>query len=552
MKDKKTGKRRLQTTMTIASIVFALCISLGIGSIGFVTYYRGVVKRYQEYISGIIKITEKQISADDLEDCIDSGEKSEKYEKTQLFMNEIKDSYDIDYIYMLVPLRKDGDDNMQYVMCGVRQDEVDDTDNKTLGDLSGTEYSAKVSEYYLNAMNSDSDKIVYYANHTEFGYMYTGLKVIRDSDQKAIAVLAIDISMNQIRTDYYHYLKIVIIDALMLTILFLLVLKMWMTHRVIKPINRMKQSSENFVEDSRKEKEPENLNFCDPDVKTGDEMESLSNSLVTMSEDLKKYMINLMNESRKKERIESELNIATHIQASMLPCIFPPFPDRQEFDIYAEMTPAREVGGDFYDFFMTDKDHIALVAADVSGKGVPAALFMVIGKTLLKDYSGFEKTPADVFTKVNDILCESNTEELFITAFEGILDLRTGEMQFANAGHEKPIIYHKDENKWEVYPTRPGFVLAGMEGMKYRPGTLTLKEGDRIVLYTDGIPEAINKNEEQYGMERFVESLYRHVDKSCEQMIKAVKADLEEYTEGTEQFDDITVLCLEYKEKSLN
>lgn len=549
MNDKKTGKKHLQTTMTIASIVFALCISLGTGSVGFMTYYRGVVGRYQDYIAGIIRITERQISADDLENCINSGEKSEKYEETQSFLNEIRDSYDIDYIYMLVPLRKDGADNMQYVMCGVSKDEINDADNKTLGDLSGMEYSAKVSEYYLNAMTGDSDEIVYYANRTEFGYMYTGLKVIRDSNQKAIAVLAADISMNQIRTDYYHYLKIVTVNTLILTALFLLVLKMWMTHRIIRPIDRMKQASENFVENSRTEREPEKLKFCDPDVKTGDEMESLSRSLITMSEDLKKYMVDLMNESRQKERIESELNIATHIQASMLPCIFPPFPDCPEFDIYAEMTPAREVGGDFYDFFMTDENHIALVAADVSGKGVPAALFMVIGKTLLKDYSGFEETPADVFMRVNNILCESNTEELFITAFEGILDLRTGEMQFANAGHEKPIIYHKDENKWEVYQTRPGFVLAGMEGMKYRPDSLTLKEGDRIVLYTDGIPEAVNQNEEQYGMERFVESLYRHVDKSCDQMIKGVKADLEEYTEGTEQFDDITILCMEFKEK---
>lgn len=547
MKNNRRKKRYLRTVMTIASIIFALCISLGIGSIGFVTYCRGMIGSYQNYISGIIKMTDLEIYADDLRNCIDSGQKSEDYEMTQKFLDKVRNSYDIEYIYILVPLRKDGNDNMKYVMCGVRQDERNDSDNKTLGDLSGTEYDEKVSEYYLNAMQSGSDEIVYYANHTTFGYMYTGLKPVRDSEGKAIAVLAVDISMNQIQTEYYHYLKIVILDSLILTVLFLLVLKKWITERIIKPIDRMKQSSENFIKDSRAVVEPDALEFCDPKVKTNDEMESLSNALVTMSEDLKTYMTNLMRESREKERIESELNVATHIQASMLPCIFPPFPDRPEFDIYAEMTPAREVGGDFYDFFMTDDDHIALVAADVSGKGVPAALFMVIGKTLLKDYSGFEKTPAEVFMKVNDLLCESNKEELFITAFEGILDIRTGEMQFANAGHEKPIIYRKDKNRWEVYQTRPGFVLAGMEGMKYRPGTLNFQEGDRIVLYTDGIPEAVNKANEQYGMERFIESLSRYSDRSCQEIIKGIKSDLERFTEGTEQFDDITVLCLEYK-----
>ena len=547
MNNNKKKKRYLRTTMTIASIIFALCISLGIGSVGFVTYYRGMIGRYQDYISGIIKMAEQEINADDLRNCIDSEKKSADYEMTQEFMDEVRNSYDIEYIYMLVPLQKSGADNMKYVMCGVRQDEINDSDNKTLGDLSGTEYDEKVSGYYLDAMQNASDEIVYYANRTEFGYMYTGLKAVRDSDGKAVAVLAVDISMNQIKTDYYHYLKIVVIDSLVLTVLFLLVLKKWMTERIIKPIDRMKQSSENFVKDSRDVVEPDALEFCDPNVKTNDEMESLSNALVAMSEDLKNYMTNLMQESRQRERIESELNVATHIQASMLPCIFPPFPHRPEFDIYAEMTPAREVGGDFYDFFMTDENHIALVAADVSGKGVPAALFMVIGKTLIKDYSGFEKTPAEVFMKVNDLLCESNEEELFITAFEGILDIRTGEMQFANAGHEKPIIYHKDENRWEVYPTRPGFVLAGMEGMKYRPGTLNLKEGDRIVLYTDGIPEAVNRENEQYGMDRFVDSLSRHSDRPCRELVEGIKADLDKFTEGTEQFDDITVLCLEYK-----
>lgn len=540
-------KRYLSTTMTIASVVFAVCISLGIGSIGFLTYYDGMIGRYQDYISGIIKMAELEVNADDLRNCIDSGQKSEDYEMTQEFLDKVRNSYDIEYIYMLVPLKKDGRDNMKYVMCGVRKDEINDSDNKTLGDLSGTEYDETVSQYYLNAMQSKSDEIVYYKNRTEFGYMYTGLKALTDSEGKAIAVLAVDISINQMRTEYYHYLKIVIVSSLLLTVIFLFVLKKWMTERIVKPIDRMKQSSESFVKDSRVVTEPDKLKFCDPDVKTSDEMESLSDALIAMSEDLKTYMINLMRESRQKERIESELNVATHIQASMLPCIFPPFPDCQEFDIYAEMTPAREVGGDFYDFFMTDENHIALVAADVSGKGVPAALFMVIGKTLLKDYSGFEKTPAEVFTKVNDLLCESNKEDLFITAFEGILDIRTGEMQFANAGHEKPIIYHKDENKWEVYPTKPGFVLAGIEGIKYCPGTLNFRKGDRIVLYTDGIPEAVNKENEQYGMERFMESLNKYSDSSCMELTKGIKADLECFTEGTEQFDDITVLCFEYK-----
>ena len=154
----------------------------------------------------------------------------------------------------------------------------------------------------------------------------------------------------------------------------------------------------------------------------------------------------------------------------------------------------------------------------------------------------------EVFTKVNDLLCESNKEELFITAFEGVLDLRTGELEFVNAGHEKPIVYHKDEDIWEVYPTRAGFVLAGLEGIQYRSGTMNLKKGDRLFLYTDGIPEAVNPLNEQYGMDRLVRVLQRNKNTELNRMITDIRTDVDEFADGAEQFDDITMLCMEFNE----
>ena len=230
-----------------------------------------------------------------------------------------------------------------------------------------------------------------------------------------------------------------------------------------------------------------------------------------------------------------------------MPCIFPPFPEREEFDIYATMNPAKEVGGDFYDFFMLDDNHLGFVVGDVSGKGVPAALFMVIGKTLIKDYSGFGDSLGEVFTKVNDLLCEANTSGLFITAFEGILDLTTGELEFVNAGHEKPFIYRAAEEKWELYPTRPGFVLAGMEGMKYKSGKLKLEKGDRIFLYTDGISEAVNSGDEQYGKDRLQKALTDNRKATIEELLPLIRKDVDSFVGGREQFDDITMLGLNFK-----
>ncbi len=253
-------------------------------------------------------------------------------------------------------------------------------------------------------------------------------------------------------------------------------------------------------------------------------------------------------DSMEKQRIASELDVATHIQTSMLPCIFPAFPRHREFDVFASMTPAREVGGDFYDFFMIDEKHLAIVMADVSGKGIPAALFMVIGKTLIKDHTTSGSDLGEVFSKVNNLLCESNSEGLFITAFEGVLDLETGEFRYVNAGHEMPFIY-RNGGEFAPEKIKPGFVLAGMDDMKYKAGSMFLGEGDKIFQYTDGITEATNINNELFGMERLKESLNRVKDKNAKEITEAIKADVDAFAGEAPQFDDITMLCLTFKTK---
>ena len=283
-------------------------------------------------------------------------------------------------------------------------------------------------------------------------------------------------------------------------------------------------------------------------MKTGDEIEALSDSFNFMLEELENYIANLSKVTAEKERIGTELDIARNIQASMLPCIFPAFPDRKEFDIYATMTPAKEVGGDFYDFFMVDQTHLAIVMADVSGKGVPAALFMVIGKTLIKDHTTAERDLGEVFSTVNNLLCEANSEGLFITAFEGVLDLVTGEFRFANAGHELPFICKAGGN-FEPYKIRPGFVLAGIEDMDYQSGCMMLDVGDMVFQYTDGVTEAVNEENKLYGMERLEKVLNRVKDRTPSEILHEVKKDIDTFAGAAPQFDDITMLCLEYKNR---
>lgn len=252
--------------------------------------------------------------------------------------------------------------------------------------------------------------------------------------------------------------------------------------------------------------------------------------------------------TQKTARIESELNLANNIQAHMLPTIFPPYPECEEVDLYASMEPAREVGGDFYDFFMLDDRHLAMVVADVSGKGIPAALFMVITKTLIKNEASMGIDPAGVFTKVNHMLCEGNENNMFVTAWLGILDTETGVLTYANAGHNPPLV-KTGGKEFEYLKTRAGFVLGGMDGIKYRQQELRLDSGDRLFLYTDGVTEADRADGSFYGNDRLQNFLNAHPKDDLEQVLRDLHRDIETFAEGAEQADDITMLIMEYCHK---
>ncbi len=284
------------------------------------------------------------------------------------------------------------------------------------------------------------------------------------------------------------------------------------------------------------------------EVKTGDEIETLADAFNQMTASLKTYIHDLTAVTAEKERIGAELNVATQIQHDMLPCIFPAFPERHEFDIYATMDPAKEVGGDFYDFFMVDDTHLAVVMADVSGKGVPAALFMVIAKTIIKNQALTGEPLAQVFDRANDQLCENNGEGLFVTAFMGLLDINSGDFTFVNAGHNAPLLRRRGR-EYEYLKMDPGFVLAGLEGMRYESDRLRLEPGDTLFLYTDGVTEALDPNEELFGEDRLKAALNRDEAKELKmnELLPYIRAALRNFADGAEQADDITMLGITYR-----
>lgn len=280
-------------------------------------------------------------------------------------------------------------------------------------------------------------------------------------------------------------------------------------------------------------------------IKTGDEIEGLSEAFDRMMDDITIYVSHLAAVTAEKERIGAELNVATQIQANMLPSIFPPYPERIDFDLYATMDPAKEVGGDFYDFFLIDDDHLAMVMADVSGKGVPAALFMVITKTLIKNRTQMGGTPAEILGFVNEQLCEGNESELFVTVWLGILELSTGKGIAANAGHEHPVL-KRSGGDFELVKYRHSPAVATIEGIHFREREFEMHPGDILFVYTDGVAEATNPDNQFYGTERMLNVLNLHKDSTMPELLSSVRKDIELFVGDAPQFDDITMLSLIY------
>ena len=275
------------------------------------------------------------------------------------------------------------------------------------------------------------------------------------------------------------------------------------------------------------------------DVRNNLEFDALSNDINATVATLKKYIADA------QARIDAELALAKAIQHSALPSVFPPYPNRKEFEIYATMHTARKVGGDFYDFYFVDENHLAFLAADVSGKGIPAAMFMMQSKTVLKSLTESGMSVEQVFTQANEKLCQSNDAGMFVTAWMGILDVRTGLVTFTNAGHNPPLVKHGD-GTFEYLKTRSGFVLAGMEGIRYRKNELQLQPGDAIYLYTDGVTEATDLSNQLYGEARLHGTMERLRDAAAQVICEEVKKDVDAFVGEASQFDDISMLALRF------
>ena len=406
-----------------------------------------------------------------------------------------------------------------------------------IGNTSG--FNPTYIESIVEVLETGKRADNYFISESDFGYNTSAVyPVVVDGEIKGI--IGVEIPMATLESALNEYIVNAVAATVAIVLVLIVIFMGYMYKNMIAPIHLIAGEAEKFVDN--------NAEISDKldTIKTKDEIQKLSESVLKMEIGIKEYIANITKITAEKERIGAELNVAKQIQADLLPSIFPAFPERAEFDIYATMDPAKEVGGDFYDFFMLDEDHLVFVIADVSGKGVPAALFMAIAKTLIKNQVLKGDEPASVFEAVNNQLCENNKEGMFVTAWMGVLEVSTGNLTYVNAGHNPPVIKGED-GVFRYLKCYPDFVLAGMEGIPYTQASLQLHKGDSIYLYTDGVPDTINMKEEMYGDDKLEVALNLHKEETPEEILRAVKQELVEFAGEAEQFDDVTMLCINYR-----
>ncbi len=528
----KKGRRGLRRKLigTVCILITLMCILL-IG-ISYRVFRDTYISFCYDKALGIVEMLAGQIDGGSVSGYVETGETDEQYDALLRQFNNIKaHTTDLSYLYLMVPYG----DHFVYVIDAYTEE--DDMDNiSKLGDVfwyGETEYRELLPD--VEAKRA-STHIVYGAD-AGFGRTISVWAPVFDKDGNVAAMVEADYVLTEVEKRINSYvLRIVLFFAAAIIAITAVLIRV-IDRGVVSPILNLTKYIDSY-ERGKTAKPPVRL-------REDNEIKQLSESFTEMVEKTDKYILYIKKITAEQERISAELNVATQIQADMLPRIFPAFPERKEFDIYASMKPAKEVGGDFYDFFLVDEGHLAMVMADVSGKGVPAALFMVIAKTLLKNRAQAGGTPAEILADVNRQLCEGNEAELFVTVWLAVLEISTGEGTAANAGHEHPVL-RRAGGEYELVKYRHSPAVAAMDGISFREHAFRLNPGDSLFVYTDGVPEANNKENELFGTERMLEALNRMPDAGVRKVLENVTAGIDAFTAGAEQFDDMTLLCLKY------
>lgn len=522
--------------VVVSTLMLILLFECIVSGLGYYQFTSSLTQEYQDSAFRTASTAAALVDGDKIESYLQGSESDAEYQDILSRMNTLCQKQNVTLIYVIA---------------------VDTTDYNSFRSVFNTVNDA--SGYipwplgYERQTTNDSYRSIYqqiYENGLAKGFINrtsslqgrqphtTALIPIYGSDQTVKGILCVERPMTELASARSAYLQGVISIAVLLCILSTISAAGFLEHEFVTPMRKIHAETKRFSQENK----PAAVSSLN-DISKIREIEEVGTAFEKMEHDTQEYIQSLTRITAEKERIGTELSLAAQIQSEILPNTFPPFPDRHDFDLYACMTTAKEVGGDFYDFFFIDSDHLGLVMADVSGKGVPAALFMMMARLLLNTLAMTGVSPAEVLRRANEAICQNNKSDMFVTVWFGVLTLSTGKLTASSAGHEYPVIKRVNQ-PFEVYRDKHRLALGAMPSVHYLEYELTLDLGDVLFLYTDGVPEATNSSQQMLGTEGMLTQLNQSKFRSMKELLGDVSDGVTAFTGDAPQFDDITMMAI--------
>lgn len=529
MKKNKSLEYVIVRSIVILLLSFAVLMVI-VGYLRFTRYY---THEYNDSAYRTAKTAAALIKVDNLDSYLESNGDNEEYKITNDRLNILTNKQDVSVIYVIKP----DSDYKHFTSIFNSVSAGSGYTPWVIGSKKKTT-NKEYEKHYKEIMERGRVRATVIRNRNLNGALphITSLIPLTDSNGNVKAILCVQRFMRGLTRARFGYVFNVSILTFIIIIITIILALNFLKKQIIRPIEKVSREAKRFATLSNRSKN--NLS----NISNISEVTSLALSIDKMEKDTIKYIEDIKAATKEKERIGTELKLASLIQENSLPTNFP---SNESFELYASMTPAKEVGGDFYDFNLIDDDHLMLVIADVSGKGVPAALFMMVTKILISEYSLSLKDPAQVLTTVNNRVCNNNKANMFVTVWLGILELSTGKLVFANAGHEDFVL--KNGDGFKLNKTKHGIPIGAMEDYEYKNNEVILNKGDKLFLYTDGLPEATNSELEMFNLDRMVDTLNELKDLNTKELLNEVKNKVDTFVGEATQFDDLTMMALIYK-----
>lgn len=529
--------RGLSFRMISRNVMILLVFSVIVSAIGYAVFTDSLAKSYNDFTFQTAETAASIINGDRIQDFLSSGGDDWEYRLELNRMKTLCQTQGVTLIYVI---------------------DVDQTDYNSFRSVMNVPsedsgYTPWEVGLERNTTNEEYRKIYrdIYENGLQRGTIYrlrdlngrephiTSLIPVHAEDGSVSAILCVQRPMKELTRGRYRYLREVAVAVLVLSLFVSLGTAIYLRRQFVNPVREIALEAERFAKENSRNEEERRLSELSEIL----EIHALGASIDKMEDDTLRNMENIRQMTAEKEKNKMELLLATKIQQDAIPSDFPAYPDDHRFDIYGSMTPAKAVGGDFYDFFLIDDDHLGLVIADVSDKGIPAALFMMVSKILIHNFATMGASPAEVLKRANHMVTEHNQSSMFVTVWFGILTLSTGHVVASNAGHEYPVIQNA-EGKFEFMKDKHDLAVGAMDGIRYREYEFTIGKGETLFLYTDGLPEASDKDQNFFGMDRILEVLNEDPNVDPETLLKRMKGSVDTFVGEAPQFDDLTMLAV--------